>query len=137
MARAYDPFDEMARLRRRIAQLFDEADTVRPAVHLAPPSWAPAVDILETAEAVTVELEVPGVAREDIEVELQEARLSISGERPAPAGESEGVCRRRETPRGRFGRSFVLPMGLDGDQTQAVLRDGVLTLRIPRRGSGA
>ena len=136
MARLHDPFEEMARLRRRIAQLFDEADAARPPAHLAPPSWAPPVDIIEAADAVTVELEVPGVAREDIEVEVNDDRLSIAGERLAPAVAGESVCRRRETPRGSFGRSFVLPLDLDGDQTQAVLRDGVLTLRIPRRGPG-
>jgi HSP20 family protein len=84
-------------------------------------------------EDVTIYMDVPGMRAENIEIELEQDMLSVRGERAYPYGEDEnGVWRRIERGFGRFERSLRTPPGLDPDQIQAALADGVLTLTIPR-----
>jgi HSP20 family protein len=92
----------------------------------------PAADVLVTEEDVTVHMDVPGVTRENLEIELENDVLTIRGERPYPYKKEEGGCtwRRVERGFGRFERDVRVPKGLEPDSIEASLEDGVLTLRI-------
>jgi len=95
-----------------------------------PAGWVPAVDIEELQDAYVVEAEVPGVKREDVNIELSGNELTISGE--IKAREREGVIRRRTRRVGDFEFRVVLPNEVNAEGIDAKLNDGVLTVRIPK-----
>ncbi len=103
---------------------------------LAEESWIPCVDIYETEDHYVLSAELPGVAREDIRVEVSGRDLTIRGERrPDPACGQENYYR-MEGMRGHFCRTFTLPEPMDATRVRADLKDGVLNLLIPK-SSGA
>jgi HSP20 family protein len=97
-------------------------------------SFAPPADLVEDEDGITVYMDLPGVRAEDLELELQNDVLVVRGARQYPYGGNgaQGVVRRTERGFGRFERSLRVPPGLDAGSIQASLRDGVLTLRIPK-----
>ena len=95
-------------------------------------AWTPAVDIFETDEAFRLELEIPAVSAESVNVALDDGVLTVSGERPLPDHEGQ-VRYRRERAYGPFTRSFRLPESVDEESIDAVAKDGVLTLTIGKR----
>ncbi len=96
--------------------------------------FTPPADVLVSDDEVRVEMDVPGVSAEQLEIELENDVLTIRGERPFPYEDAEGerTLRRVERSFGRFERVLRVPRGLDPNAIQAELHDGVLTLRIPR-----
>jgi HSP20 family protein len=96
-------------------------------------AFVPPADVLETDDGVEVLMDVPGLRSEDIEIDLQNDVLTVRGERRWPYGEGDGAAWRRvERGFGRFERSLRVPHGLNPDQIEASLSDGVLALRIPK-----
>lgn len=112
----FPEFDELARL------LHDRTGGAQQA-------WRPAADVRETDEEYVVEVEVPGVAREDITVDLDGTVLSVSGE----VAERASNYRRRTRRTGQFRYAVTLPEGVDTEQIGAELADGVLTVRVPKQ----
>jgi len=94
-------------------------------------SFLPPADVLVTDDAVDVEMDVPGVGADSLEIELENETLTVRGERRWPHGAQDGPVRRIERRFGRFERSLRVPPGLDADAIEATLRDGVLYLHIP------
>jgi HSP20 family protein len=92
--------------------------------------WVPAVDIEETEDAWLVEAELPGVKRHDIDIEVHENELQISGE--IKERERTGILRRRMRRVGRFEYRVTLPTAIDQDSIEASLDGGVLTVRVPK-----
>jgi HSP20 family protein len=90
--------------------------------------WTPPVDIEETDDAYVIEAEVPGVKREDVDIELEGNELTVSGE----VKQREGKFRRRTRRVGQFELRVVLPDGVDSDRVEANLDNGVLTVRVPK-----
>jgi HSP20 family protein len=97
-------------------------------------AFAPPADLLEDNDGVTVHMDIPGVRPEDLEIEIQNDILTVRGTRPFPyqSQDGDGTLRRAERGFGRFERSIRVPQGLSPDAIQASLKDGVLTLRIPK-----
>jgi HSP20 family protein len=95
-----------------------------------PAGWVPAVDIEELEDAYVVEAEVPGVKREDVNIEVTGNELTISGE--IKVREREGIIRRRTRRAGEFEFRVVLPNEVNPEGVDAKLNDGVLTVRIPK-----
>jgi HSP20 family protein len=95
-----------------------------------PAGWIPAVDIEELEDAYVVEAEVPGVKREDVNIEMSGNELTISGE--IKVREREGIIRRRTRRVGEFEFRVVLPNEVNAEAIDAKLNDGVLTVRIPK-----
>jgi len=119
----WDPFRDLLALHEQIGQL----------VGNDAPGWTPPVDLYETAGGFVLTAELPGLAREDIEIHAEESRVVIRGERaggPVPCEQFHRV----ERGHGRFSRSFLLPEPIDVDQVSAELKDGLLTLTIPKAG---
>jgi HSP20 family protein len=94
--------------------------------------FVPAVDVVENKDAYVVRAELPGVAREDINVEVKENRLVLSGKKEAVSQGEEGKYRYVESRYGVFSRSFELPRNVKSDAIEATFKDGALTLRIPK-----
>jgi HSP20 family protein len=92
--------------------------------------WWPLVDIQETEDAWIVEAELPGVKRQDVNLEVHDSELAISGE--IKERERKGILRRRTRRTGRFDYRVTLPGEADAENIEATLADGVLTVRIPK-----
>ncbi len=100
---------------------------------VAKAAFAPAVDIVDAEQAVTLRLDVPGVNKEDIKVAVDGGVLTISGERRNEVNEEKAGWTRYERTFGKFSRSFRLPETVDAEAVKAVYKDGVLTLEVPKR----
>ena len=93
--------------------------------------YVPAVDIFETAEAVNVLAEMPGVAKEGVEIELENETLTIRGVMASCACAGETVLLREFEP-GGYLRKFTVAETIDQEKIQAAMADGVLTLVLPK-----
>jgi HSP20 family protein len=113
-----------------IEQFFNDFD--RGVAAPSAPTYVPAVDVLEQADAYEVRAELPGVARENINVEVKDNRLVLSGKKEAVQRSEEGKYRYVESRHGAFSRSFELPRNVKADAIEATFKDGALTLRIPK-----
>ncbi len=132
MALAWPIIRDLLALRDRLNRLFDEAmleGEVGVADQGAGP-YCPAADLYETDDEVVVVVEIPGVAAESIDVQLQEDRLRISGRIAGPTRGPGVRLLRMERPRGAFHRDFRLPVRQFSGQPRAELERGVLTVRL-------
>jgi len=127
----WSPVSELAALEiDRLNRMFDTAfsgETARG-------SWAPSVDIFETADqTVVVKLDLPEMKREDIGVTFENNVLTIEGERKVASDVTREQFHRIERQYGTFRRSFTLPTSVDASKVDATYQDGVLTVTLPRR----
>lgn len=128
--------EELGRLRERLHSVLDAALLRSPYAGGAgapPGSWTPAVDVMETEAAFVLSVELPGVAREDVELAAEGRRLELSGRRPQPGN---GSFAQMERSYGPFRRAFELPSPVDAEAVSADLDRGVLTITVPKRPSG-
>jgi HSP20 family protein len=126
--------DELTRFQDRINSLFERAlvsAELEEREAGAPGSWAPAVDVVETGDAYLLFAELAGVSREDVQLQVKERRLELSGRRqPAP---EHRTFLRMERSYGPFRRSFDLGEPIDADAISAAMVGGVLRVRLPKR----
>jgi HSP20 family protein len=121
-------WQEMERLRREMNRLFD--GTLTSGARLAP-SY-PAMNVWASEEGLIVTAEVPGVSIEDLEINVVNETLTLSGHRePEEVGE-EARYHRHERGYGRFTRTIQLPFRVDSEKVEATLMNGVLRLELPR-----
>jgi HSP20 family protein len=92
----------------------------------------PSVDITEQEKAYKVTAEVPGMSEKDVEVQLSDGMLTITGEKEESREEKEKGYYLSERQYGAFQRSFQMPAGVDRDKIEAALKDGVLTVTLPK-----
>ncbi|MFF7652549.1 Hsp20/alpha crystallin family protein [Streptomyces sp. NPDC007983] len=93
-------------------------------------AWAPAADVSEADDAYRVEVDLPGVRREDVDVEVSGQELTVSGE--IGEREREGVLRRSTRRTGRFEYRMLLPAEVNTEAVRAGMADGVLTITVPK-----
>jgi HSP20 family protein len=120
----WDPLRDLLALHEQIGQL----------VGTDAPGWTPPVDLYETADTFVLTAELPGLSREEIEIHAEDARIIIRGARIAGPGR-DIPCEqfhRVERGHGRFQRAFALPEAIDVEAITADLKDGVLTVTIPK-----
>jgi HSP20 family protein len=95
--------------------------------------WAPAIDVYETADLFVVTAEVPGLSRDQIELAVEDHRLTIKGRRAAaPSGQAGVRYHQVERGRGPFARTFEFADRIDTGQVSAELANGVLTIHLPK-----
>ena len=122
----WDPLRDLLALHEQIGQL----------VGTDAPGWTPPVDLYETSSEFVLIAELPGLSRDEIEIHAEDGRIVIRGERASqvPCEQNHRV----ERGHGRFSRAFALPEPIAVDAVTADLKDGILTVTIPKavsRGS--
>jgi len=95
-------------------------------------AWVPPTDVYETEEAVVVQLEIPGVSEDDLEISIFEKSLVISGHRADPLLSEKTAYHRMEIQYGDFETEVYLPVALVQDEVEAEYRGGFLTVRLPK-----
>jgi HSP20 family protein len=128
----WEPFRELGTLQSEMNRLFNtvyegpggNGGTLR--------RWLPAMDLVETDDHFVLKMDLPGLSEEDVNIELEDSTLTITGERKAEheAG-NEGFVR-VERAYGAFQRSLTLPKGIDPEAVAAHFDRGVLELRVPK-----
>jgi len=98
-----------------------------------PAAWAPAVDVVETAEAIELRADLPGLKASDLDVKVENGLLTVRGERKDEHESKTGTHHLFERQYGSFVRSFELPALVDAQAVQARYVDGVLTVTLPKR----
>ncbi|MEU0440568.1 MULTISPECIES: Hsp20/alpha crystallin family protein [unclassified Streptomyces] len=127
---------ELDDLRTRMDQLMHSVFPVAgyPEFDNAEP-WAPPADVVDADNAYLVELELPGVDKDQITVEVSDGRLDVHGE--IKDKEHDGVLRRHTRRVGRFDYRTTLPPNADTEHVSAELTNGVLTVRVPKTENGS
>jgi HSP20 family protein len=126
--------EELARIQDRINSLFEQALVTSEFDDRdggLPGTWSPAVDVLETEDAYLLFAELPGVRREEIQLQIQDRRLELSGRRQL-MGENRNFLR-MERSYGPFRRAFDLSTPVDSTAITADFQHGVLRVHIPKR----
>ncbi len=123
----WSPFNALEGFNRQLAGYLDPW---RRLPELLGAGFTPLADVEETDEAYVVEVELPGVNREDIDIEIAGRRVSVRGERKEK--ERVGILRRRERTVGSFAYEVTLPGDVVEDGVEAHLNDGVLHVRVPK-----
>jgi HSP20 family protein len=127
-----DPANEFDRITQQLSELFQEQWAV-PSV-LRPDGFTPMADVEETDDAYLLEIELPGIKKKDITIEIDGRQLVISGERPEHR--RTGWLRRQTRSWGRFRYEVVLGADVDEDGVEATLQEGVLRVRVPKSSAG-
>jgi HSP20 family protein len=117
----WDPLRDLLALQERLEHLSDAGTT----------GWTPPVDLYETADRFVLTAELPGLSRDDIEIEIHDGTLVLQGRRREPPVPCEQY-HRVERGHGTFARRFALPSAIDADRIAADFRDGVLTIVVPK-----
>ena len=94
--------------------------------------WRPSVDIAETDHDFVLTADLPGIAREDLDLTVVDGRLTIKGQRRRESDSKEGNVHRVERAHGTFTRAFDLPAAIDPETVAATYKDGVLTVTVPK-----
>jgi HSP20 family protein len=129
-----DPLQELLDLQERMNRLFDETLTRE---RLDEPSalqgtWVPLADVVETPDAYVVELELPGLGRDDVFVQAQGDELLVRGERQPDVASRPESFHRLERRYGPFSRGFRFSQEVDPDRIEAEFDDGLLRLLVPK-----
>ncbi|NET31359.1 MAG: Hsp20/alpha crystallin family protein [Cyanothece sp. SIO1E1] len=127
-----NPWREVDTLQRQLNRLFDDA--------LTPSSWpdftgftrVPPAEVEETADAVHLRLEIPGIDAKDLDVEVTEDAVSISGERKSETQSEDNGKTHSEFHYGKFQRVMPLPARIQNTKVEAEYKDGILNLTLPK-----
>lgn len=115
----WDPFRDFLTIQHRLERL-----------STGPQGWTPAMDLCETAQAYVLTAELPGVPREQVRIDIRDGKLTLQGRREARV--SCEHYHQVERGHGEFCRSVMLPLAVDTANVVADLRDGVLTIIVPK-----
>ncbi|MEX0995240.1 MAG: Hsp20/alpha crystallin family protein [Balneolaceae bacterium] len=95
-------------------------------------TFVPKIDVSETEKQYEIEVQLPGMKREDINVQLEDGRLNISGERKVENETKDKTFHKVESSFGSFTRSFQLPDNIDQESVKAAYENGILTITIDK-----
>lgn len=128
----WDPAREVDALQGDLNRLFDNFFAGRNQGRNGVQRWVPAMDLVESGEEYVLRADLPGMERDDVELELKDNVLTVSGRREAEHEDSQEGFHRVERAFGSFSRSLELPAGIDPDALKAEFDRGVLEVRIPK-----
>lgn len=135
MSQQWNPLQDLMVLQDRMNRLFEDATQRRTQADAGSRDefervdWTPASDIYETASEYLIAIDVPGIDRSALEIDVDDNRLVIKGNRAI----DESTQHRTERPRGKFLRTFSIPASVDQGKIGAEYKDGVLQIRLPKR----
>lgn len=125
----FDPFRELSSLQTEVNRMLNrfggESSVQRE-------SWMPSVDVIETDGAIKLKADLAGMDPEDIQLEVQDNVLTVSGERKFEEEVKDDKYYRIERRYGSFSRSLALPQGVDADKIEASYENGVLEVSVPK-----
>jgi HSP20 family protein len=129
-----DPVATLRRMSDQMERLFHEVTGGR--LRASPPgqaggAWTPRVEVFQRGEQLVVGMDLPGVRREDVQVDIEDGAIVVRGERRQALGRSEAGALAAERSYGRFYRAVPLPEGADAGAARAAMRDGVLEVTLP------
>ena len=130
----WDPVIDLVTLQEKLNRLF-ESNLIKSRYDEEEPGsgvWAPPVDILETPESIVLIVELPGLDKKSIHVEVKENVITLKGERKFVKGIKEEQYHRIERYYGKFIRSFNLPSSVEKDKAEARFKDGILRVTLPK-----
>lgn len=132
---SWDPFRDLDDFSRRLGGFFGRAPAKvgSDAACAAAARWVPAVDIVESKDAYSIAVELPGVEREQVKVSVEEGSLIIEGERRFASEEKDAKVHRVERVYGSFRRVFRMPEDAEASKVLAEFRAGVLQVHLPKR----
>jgi HSP20 family protein len=128
----WDPARELDSLQSEFNRLFDSFLGNSGRADLRARRWVPAMDLVETDDHLVLKADLPGMTKEDVDIEVKDNVLTVSGERKAEQEDKTDGYYRIERAFGSFSRSLTLPQGIDADAISADFTDGVLEVRIPK-----
>ena len=139
MTRGYgDPLGMFRRMTSEFDRLFEEAafptakwSLFRTQPALKSTNWLPQIDVFERDNRLVTQVDLPGMKKDDVKVEVNEGYLTISGERKIEMDEKKGEFYRCEREYGSFYRAVPLPDGVSFDDVKANFADGVLEVSVP------
>lgn len=127
----WQPFQEIDTLQRQMNRLFDELMPItrdgRDGI-----AFVPSAEMEETADAIHLKLEIPGMDAKDLNIEVSAEAVSISGERKSETKSQEKGVTRTEFRYGKFQRVIPLSARIQNDKVQAEYKDGILKLTLPK-----
>ncbi len=134
--KSWDPFRDLLSIQDRMNKLF-EAVLTGPVPFDAEGAgigpWQPTAEVVATPDGLEISCDLPGLDRDQVEVQVEGNELVVSGERRRPSGPDERTWHLLERPFGRFLRRFELPPWADPESVEASLGEGVLRVRFARR----
>jgi HSP20 family protein len=128
-----DPVKSLEAFRREMDRLFDKFFEVMP---FSDQEFVPSVDISETDQDIIVQAEIPGINPKDLDISLNGRLLTIKGEKKSEHEEKKENYHKIERKYGAFSRTLELPADVDPDKVEAVYKDGVLKITLPKTESG-
>ena len=129
----WEPFEGLNMAQSRINDLFEGTCGRRGLPHAASSGvWYPPVDILESKDFYLIRAELPGMKKEDFNLELEDGTLTLSAERKFEEPKDGVEYHRVERVTGKFSRSFHLPQTIKHDGIKATYRDGILEVHVPK-----
>lgn len=129
---------DLNRFRGEFDRLFDRFfDTWASPGSALEHEWVPKVDVSETEKEVVVNAEIPGIDAKDIDISVNENRLTLQGERKHEEEKKGKHFHRVERTYGAFSRDVELPAEVDSDKVEATYKDGVLTVNLPKTKESA
>jgi HSP20 family protein len=132
MAQQWNPLQDLMILQDRMNRLFEDATHRRAnndsGDEFERVDWTPAADIYETESGYAIAIDLPGIGRDAVDIDVDDNRLIVKGTRLV-----EESKHRSERPRGKFMRTFTIPGSVDQNGIGADYKDGVLQIRLPKR----
>jgi HSP20 family protein len=133
MSQQWNPLQDLMVLQDRMNRLFEDATQRRSQSdagnEFERADWTPAADIYETDSGYIIAMDLPGIDREALVIDIDDGRLIVKGTRAI----TEPKQHRSERPRGKFLRTFSVPGSVDQAKIGAEYKDGVLQIRLPKR----
>ena len=127
----WEPSEGFTSLRRELDHLFEDFFQRGP-FRGGELGWEPAVEVADTTDAVVVKAQVPGISKDNLQVNVTDNTLTLKGEMKEEEKKEEKNYSRREFRYGAFARTITLPVVVQADKTTAQLKDGVLEVTIPK-----
>jgi HSP20 family protein len=127
----WDPIRELDSLQGDMNRLFDQFFDGR-ASNATSRRWVPAMDLVETEDHLVLRGDLPGLTEEDVDIEIKDNVLTVSGERTAQHEDTAEGYHRVERSFGSFSRSLTLPHGVEPEKVEAKFENGVLEVEIPK-----
>jgi len=129
----WEPLRELSTLQNEMNRLFNTAfDTPSSGNGGTLRRWMPAMDLVETQDHFVLRADLPGLSEEDVNIEIEERVLTVSGERKSEHESTKEGYHRVERAFGKFARSLTLPEGIDPEAVTASFDKGVLEVSIPK-----